>query len=182
MVDITGCETCLENESTVSISCEVRVNCGCTITAPFSLIFEAITAVEGSFFGDASAALDEGNRIILRDGLGLVQVGDVGRNFDLVTFGGDVGSHRSYSPSCRSTKVDKPVIAKLPWPRGRALVKEKFSHDFTDMARDYGYVATGGSGNLLLCRNHRLDQYKIIGVCIDEHIPNKSGEKMVTIR
>lgn len=182
MVDITSCESRLANESTASISCEVRVNCGCTIIAPFSLIFEAITAVEGSFLGDTSATLDEDNRIVLKDGLGLVQVGDIGRTFNLVAFGGDVNSHKIYSSSCRSTKVDKPAIPRLPWPGGRALVPEEFSHDIMDMMREYGYVETGGSGNLLICRNHPMDQYKIIGVCIDEFIPIKKGRHTVTIR
>lgn len=182
MVDITGCESRLANESTASILCKVRVNCGCTIVAPFSLIFEAITAVEGSFLGDASAALDDDNRIVLTDGLGLVQVGDVSRTFELIAFGGDVNSHKSYSYSCRSTKVDKPVVPKLPWPSGRALVREEFTHDIMDMMREYGYVETGGSGNLLICKNHTLGRYKIIGVCIDEFIPSKNGSCAVTIR
>ena len=182
MVDITRCESRLAYESTANISCEVRVNCGCTIVAPFSLIFEAITAVAGSFLGDTFATLDENNRIVLKDGLGLVQVGDVGRAFNLVAFGGDADFHKSYSSSCRSTKVDKPVIPKLPWPSGRALVREEFTHSITDVMRDYGYVATGGSGNLLICRNNLIDQYKIVGVCIDEFIPNEKGERTVTIR
>ncbi|KAL2024220.1 hypothetical protein VTK56DRAFT_9376 [Thermocarpiscus australiensis] len=38
----------LENETTANGSCDVRVNCGCTIVAPFSLMMEAITAMEGS--------------------------------------------------------------------------------------------------------------------------------------
>lgn len=146
------------------------------------LIFEAITAVEGSFLGIASATLDRDNRIVLKDGLGLVQVGDIGRTFSLVAFGGDIDSHRSYSSSCKRTKRDKPVYPKLPWPRGRALVREEFTHDLMDMTRDYGYVETGGSGNLLICRNHPLGQYKIIGVCIDEFISNKKGEGTVIIR
>jgi len=181
MGEITGCGSRLENESTASISCEVRVNCGCTIVAPFSLIFEAITAVEGSSLGGASATLDE-DRIVLKDGLGLVQVGDVGRAFNLVASGGDVDSHKSYSHSCRSTKVHKPVVPKIPWPSGRALVREEFTHGITDSMRDYGYVETGGSGNLLICRNHPMGQYKIIGVCIDEFIENKRGRHTVTIR
>lgn len=37
MVDIYSCESRLANESTANISCEVRVNCGCTIVAPCSL-------------------------------------------------------------------------------------------------------------------------------------------------
>ncbi|KAH6665819.1 heterokaryon incompatibility protein-domain-containing protein [Halenospora varia] len=181
MENITHCGSRLENESTASISCTVRVNCGCTITAPFSLIFEAITAMEGSSLGGASATLEE-DRIVLRDGLGLVQVGDVGRTFSLAAFGGDVDFHESYSRSCRSTKVDKPVVPKLPLPRGRVLVREEFTHGMTASMRDYGYVETGGSGNLLICRNNLMGQYKIIGVCIDEFIENKKGRHTVTIR
>ena len=186
MVDMVSCESRLENESTARISCEVRVNCGCKIIAPFSFIFEAITAVEGSSLGDTSASLDEDNRIILKDGLGLVQVGDVGKTFNLVAFGGEINFYRNYSSQCRSTKADKPVLPKaIPkqfCPRGRALVAERFNHGLRDMTRDYGYVETGGSGNLLICRNHPLDQYRIIGVCIDEVIENKSGKREVTIR
>lgn len=181
MGELTHCESRLYNESTAGISCEVRVNCGCTIVAPFSLIFEAITAVEGSSLGGASATLDE-DRIILRDGMGLVQVGDVGRSFKLVAFGGDVDAHKSYSSSCRSTKMDKPVVPKLPWPRGRALVREEFTHGLTDSMRDYGYVETGGSGNLLICRNNPIGQYKVIGVCIDDFIENKKGKHTVTLQ
>lgn len=62
--------------------------------------------------------------------------------------------------------------------------------------RDYGYVdftnrAAGdfeegedvrGSGNLLICRNNPLGQYKIVGVCIDNWIDNKGGENNVSIR
>jgi hypothetical protein len=178
---ITGCESRLQNESTANISCEVRVNCGCTIVAPFSLIFEAITAVEGSSLGDASAIVDN-DRIILTDGLGLVQVGDVGRAFNLVAFGGDVDSHKDYSRRCMSTKVDKPVLPKQPWPTGRALLREEFTHGITDSMRDYGYVNTNGSGNLLICRNNPMGQYRIIGVCIDKFIKNKGGIHTVTIR
>ena len=36
MVDIISCRSRLANESTESISCQVRINCGCTIVAPFS--------------------------------------------------------------------------------------------------------------------------------------------------
>jgi hypothetical protein len=182
MVDVFSCESRLSNKSTDNISCEVRVNCGCTIVAPFSLIFEAITAVQGSSLGDTAALLDPDHRIILRDGLGLVQIGDIGKTFNLVAFGGDVNAHRSYASACRGSKVEKPAIPKLPWPCGRALVKEEFSHGITDQMRDYGYVETGGSGNLLISRNHVLDQYKIIGVCIDEYIQNEKGRKPVTIR
>jgi len=42
---ITGCASRLYNKTTAGISCEVRVNCGCTLTGPFPLMFEAITAV-----------------------------------------------------------------------------------------------------------------------------------------
>jgi hypothetical protein len=88
----------------------------------------------------------------------------------------------SYSSSCRSTRIDRLVVSKLPWPRGRALVREEFGHDFTDMMRAYGYVETGGSGNLLISRNHPFNHYKIIGVCIDDSIENKKGPHTVTIR
>jgi hypothetical protein len=182
MKDITGCGSRLENESTANISCEVTVNCGCTIIAPFSWIFEAITSVEGSSLGDTTATLDEYNRIILQDGMGLVQGGDVGKAFNLVAFGGDVGFHRAYSASCRNTKEGKPMFLKKLRPSGRALVREEFTHGTMDMMRDYGYVQTGGSGNLLICRNQPLDQYKIIGVCIDEHILTKKGRHLVNIR
>ena len=73
-------------------------------------------------------------------------------------------------------------MAKPAWPRGRALVKEEFSHGLMDVMRGYGYVPTGGSGNLLICRNHPMGRYKIIGVCIDETIANKRGEHTVAIR
>ncbi|KAF2834747.1 hypothetical protein M501DRAFT_1020538 [Patellaria atrata CBS 101060] len=182
IVDITGCESRLYNKRTESISCEVTVNCGCTIIAPFSLIFGAMTAVEGSFLGERAADIGPDGRIILRDGLGLVQVGDVGKTFNLVAFGGDINAHKAYASSCRSTKDEKPVIPKLPWPNGRALVREEFTHDLTDVMRDYAYVETGGSGNLLISRNHKLDQYKIVGVCIDEWIANDKGQDTVTIR
>jgi Heterokaryon incompatibility protein (HET) len=181
MNDIKSCGSRLHNGSTENLSCEVRVNCGCAIVAPFSLIFEAITAVAGCSLGDTTAAVDT-DRIVLHDGLGLVQVGDVGKAFSLVAFGGDDDAHRAYSHSCRSTRQGRGVVAKRPWPRGRALVKEEFRHGFWDGLRDYGFVPTGGSGNLLICRNHPMGKYKIIGVCIDEQIDNKKGERSVTIR
>jgi hypothetical protein len=181
MGSIYDCGSRLQNDSTANISCEVRVNCGCTITAPFSLIFEAITAVEGSSLGDLAATLED-DRIVLSDGLGLVQVGDVGRTFNLVAYGGDVDSHRSYASSCRSTKMHRQVTPKLPWPRCRAMVREEFTHGISDSMRDYGYVDTGGSGNLLICRNNPVGHYKIIGVCIDNRMENKKGEQAVTIR
>ncbi|EHK96558.1 putative Uncharacterized lactate 2-monooxygenase PB1A11.03 [Glarea lozoyensis 74030] len=145
---IYDCGSRLHNESTENMSCEVRVACGCTIVAPFSLIFEAITSVHGSSLGGSSAEIIEG-RIISKDGLGLVQVGDIGRSFSLVAFGGDPYSHTSYASACRGTKQDRIVEPKMPWPRGRALVRDEFTHGMTDSLRDYGYVQTGGSGNLL---------------------------------
>jgi len=178
---MSDCGSRLQNESTASISCEVQVNCGCFIIAPFSFIFEAITAVETSSLGGISATLDA-DRIILRDGMGLVQVGDVGKSFDLVAFGGDVDAYRSHASSCKNTKVDKPVFPKLAYPRGRALVRDEFQHSLTDSMRDYGYVGGQGAGNLLVCRQHLMGQYKIVGVCIDDYIENKRGRNTVTIR
>ncbi|KAF2845301.1 hypothetical protein T440DRAFT_483472 [Plenodomus tracheiphilus IPT5] len=179
---ITNCESRLWNNSTAGLSCEVRVNCGCTIVAPFALIFEAITAVQGSSLGDVAAFGDDDNRITLSDGLGLVQIGDVGKTFNLVAFGGDVNAHTAIASSCRSTKINKAVVPTRPWPTGRVLVKEEFAHGILDQMRDYGYVETGGSGNLLISRSHKMDKYRIVGVCIDEYIHNEKGRQSVTIR
>lgn len=182
MISMTECGSRLANGSTANITCHVQINCGCTIVAPFALIFEAITAVEGSSLGETAATMDNDNRIALRDGLGLVQVGDVGKAFSLVAFSGNIHAHKFYSASCRKNRVNESVFHAVPLPSGRALVREEFTHDVTDTMRDYGYVRTGGSGNLLLCRKHKVDPYKIVGVCIDEVIPNKKGEGLVTIR
>ncbi|KAH8898831.1 hypothetical protein GQ53DRAFT_742018 [Thozetella sp. PMI_491] len=182
LVDIDGCGSRLANETTQNILCQVTLNCGCDITAPFSFIFEAITAVEGSSLGATAVDLDRDNRIILQDGLGLVQAGEVGRAYNLIAFGGDVNAHKTHASSCRSTKAGKPLPVQLKWPIGRALVREEFSHDLSNMMRNYGYVDTNGSGNLLICRNHPLDPYRIIGVCIDKYIENEKGGGTVTIR
>lgn len=184
MIDITDCESRLHNPTTEKISCEVRVSCGCSIIAPFSWIFEGITAVEGSFLGSAAATLGKDNRIILSDGLGLVQIGDIGKTFNLVAFGGNIDAHEAHAKSCRTTKLDDLVTTEsIEWPKGRALVREDFSHTAKDtlMMRGYGYVETEGSGNLLISRTSPVDNYQIIGVCIDEEISN-SGEKLVIIQ
>ncbi|USP80495.1 HET domain containing protein [Curvularia clavata] len=182
MIDINNCESRLWNETTANISCEVRVNCGCTIIAPFALIFEALTAVQGSSLGEIYVGIDNDNRIILRDGLGLVQVGEVGKTFDLLAFTGNMEAYKMHASDCRNLKIDQPVVRKTSWPCGRALVREEFAHGVMDQMRDYGYIETGGSGNLLISRNHLMDQYKIIGVCIDEYIQNEKGRKGVKIR
>jgi len=182
MVDITSCESRLWNDETAKISCEVQVNCGCTIVAPFALIFEALTVVQGSSLGKKWADYDDDNRIILCDGLGLVQSGDIGKTYDLLAFGGNVDAHRAHASACKSLKISKPVIPKMEWPWGRALVREEFAHGIMSQMRDYGYIRTGGSGNLLISRDHAMDKYKIIGVCIDEYIENEKGERSVAIR
>ncbi|KAK4168261.1 heterokaryon incompatibility protein-domain-containing protein [Cladorrhinum sp. PSN259] len=182
---ITHCRSRLHNDTTASITCELLLNCGCRLIGPFSLMMGALTAVNGSFLGDVSARLDQDSRIVLSDGLGLVQVGDVGKAFKLVAFGGDSEAHLKHAVACRKTRESKPVIhiPPLAWPTGRALVNIDFYHGMTDsMTRDYGYVHTGGSGNLLICRNNPLGDYGIIGVCIDEYMVNKKGQKAVTIR
>jgi hypothetical protein len=172
----------LHNKTTEDISCAVRVNCGCTIIAPFSLLFEAITAVHGSSLGGKRAFLVD-NRIISKDGAGLIQVGDIGRSFDLVAFGGNVYSHPSYSDACRNTKQGHIVEPKYAWPVGRALVRDEFQHGIMDTAlRDYGYVKTGGAGNLLIMRNSPIGDWKIVGVCIDEDLEAKKGVNSVNIR
>ncbi|RAR13782.1 hypothetical protein DDE83_002819 [Stemphylium lycopersici] len=132
MLDVFSCESRLWNDRTAKISCEVRVSCGCEIIAPFPLIFEAITAVQGSSLGGTSLDLAPDDRIIIHDGLGLVQTGDVGATFNMVAFGGDVDAYKSYAAICRGLKESKPAVPKLTWPWGRALVKEEFSHGLTD--------------------------------------------------
>ena len=148
---------------------------------------------QNSSLGGISASLDKHDRITLSDGLGLLQVGDVGKAFKLVATGGDIDYHKSYASLCRKTKNHKPVVCKKFVPRGRALVSDDFTHKIT---RDYGYIdftntrelgndeekEIRGPGNLLICRNHPLGQYKIVGVCIDNSIENKGGENPVTIR
>jgi hypothetical protein len=194
MPALYDCQSRLCNESTEDISCEIRVNCGCTIVAPFYFALEAIIAVHGSFLGKTSVGLDKDNRIILQDGVGVIQPGDVGKGFHIVAFEGDIHAHRAYASSCRNTKKDKPVPNTVSWPRGRAIVRDEFSHAATDIMKDYGYIQTGGyvqedgyvqsggSGNLLLCRNNPLDDYRIVGVCIDNSIENSKGKKRVVIR
>ncbi|KAI8931100.1 hypothetical protein NX059_012110 [Plenodomus lindquistii] len=179
---IATCDSRLWNQTTANLSCEVRVNCGCTITAPFALIFEAITAVEGSSLGQKTADEAPDDRITVSDGLGLVQIGDIGKTFNLVAFGGDVNAHTIISSSCRNTKKGRAIVPTRPWPAGRVLVKEEFAHGILDQMRDYGYVETGGSGNLLISRSHKIDKYKIVGVCIDEYLMNEKGRQDVTIR
>ncbi|TGJ78812.1 hypothetical protein E0Z10_g9946 [Xylaria hypoxylon] len=193
---ITECGSRLAKGSTANISCEVRVNCGCTITAPFCLIFEALTAVEGSPLGNtddddendvlptretttsrrtgAPLVIDRDDRITFNDGLGLVQIGDLGKTFNLVAFGGNLKFHKSYASSCRSSFETKSSWRKLtssPLPSGRALIESNFTHNMMHLLRKYGYVETGG-GNLLIYRSHPLGSYKIKGVCIDGIIPN----------
>ncbi|KAL5344506.1 hypothetical protein ACLOAV_010487 [Pseudogymnoascus australis] len=183
------CASRLDNASTSSLSCEVRVDCGCTIVAPFPFVFEAITAIYGSSLGQTTAQQGNEGRIVLHDGMGLVQVGDVGKAFDLVAFGGDVDAYRTHAHSCRNTKINKHVMPKGEFPRGRALVRAEFTHGVTDVLRDYGYVPTGdeyrqntGSGNLLIFRKRLFGRYKIIGVCIDDWIQHKDGGSRVTIQ
>lgn len=180
-IDIARCGSRLANQSTAKISCEIRINCGCRIVAPFPFLFDALSAMGNSFLGDRYAFINDDDRIVLKDGVGLVQVGDVGKSFNLVAFSGDINAHREYASSCRSTKVDKVVEPKLPWPAGRALIRKEFSHGLMDGMRDYGYVLTEGLGNLLIRRNNPMDKYRVIGVCIDERI-KREKEGMVRIR
>jgi hypothetical protein len=123
---IYACGSRLQNESTANISCTVVVNCGCKIVAPFSLIFSAITAVEGSSLGGNSASLEEDTgRITLSDGLGLVQVGDIDNLFSLVAFEGNVESYSVHAKDCRTTKLNKPVDHNRDWPKSRALLRHE---------------------------------------------------------
>lgn len=164
------CGPRLENESTENILCEVHVNCGCTITAPFSWIFEALTTISGSSLGTTTAIQSKDNRIELRDRLGLVQVGDLGKAFKVIAFGGNAESNGSFARTCRKTIINEDAVPMEPWPRGRALM------------RDYEYVPTQGSGNLLIYKSNPLGDYRVIGVCIDDRIANKKGHTTVTIK
>lgn len=181
---LTSCASRLAHGSTARVSCELRIGCGCVVTAPFSLVFEALTAVSGSSLGDVSARCDGDGRIALNDGLGLVQIGDLGRTFDVVAFGGDLDFHRSVAVLCRGTKDGEWVRPVRACPTGRALVRSEFKHNsFLHFLRKYGYVRTE-AGNLLICRRHPFDNYKIRGVCIDQYIAQKqqAGEQRVMIK
>ncbi|PQE30013.1 Ankyrin and het domain protein [Rutstroemia sp. NJR-2017a WRK4] len=186
IMESVSCRSRLENESTSKILCKLEVNCGCTITGSFPLIFQALTAVEGSSLGEKSVKIDKHGRIIWQDGLGLVQVGDVGKTFHLVAFGGDINAHKSYASKCRSTDLHKRIKTEPIWPKSRAMVGEEFTHSGIGyFMKNYGYVNTGGSGNLLISRNQPLDKYKVIGVCIDQDMKVKKGStegKYVTIQ
>lgn len=173
---ITSCGSRLAKGSTANISCVVRVNCGCTITAPFSLIFEALTSVNGSSLGEASAKVDEEDRIILSDGLGLVQIGDLGKTYNVVAFGGDMRFHYTWADACRKNRRPIAPLDHTAPPRGRALIKSDFKHSLLHMLRKYGYVTTRG-GNLLIYRDHPLASYRIIGVCIDGEIQRKHEDE-----
>ncbi|KAI0455696.1 heterokaryon incompatibility protein-domain-containing protein [Xylaria acuta] len=179
---IYECESRLAQGTTANISCEVRINCGCTITAPFSLIFEALSAVPGSSLGDTEENDDKDGRIVMKDGLGLVQIGDLGKTFNVVAFGGDLNYHKSNATLCRRVKQSKQVNPVKAHPTGRALIRSDFTHGIVHMMRDYGYVVTG-VGNLLISRNHPFGSYKVRGVCIDDRIPKKKeGVSRVMIK
>ncbi|KAM3077631.1 hypothetical protein ACMFMG_006961 [Clarireedia jacksonii] len=180
--DWIGCRSRLHNEHTKNVICEIRVNCGCVVSGPFSLIMEGITAVQGSSLGEEAFKTDSAKRIHLHDGLGLVQLGDVSADpkvYNLICFGGKDSAYKNHADICRKTKDGKPIEDKVLWPSSRALVKEEFNHS---IMRDYGYVDTGGSGGLLICRNHIADDYKIIGVCIDGDMKHKKDKHFITIK
>jgi len=181
---ITSCGSRLAKGSTANISCVVRVNCGCTITAPFSLIFEALTSVQNSRLGTTCARVVEDDRIILSDGLGLVQMGDLGKTYNVMAFGGDMSFYNRWAKACRKAESPLAPIAKPEPPRGRALIRSDFTHSMLRVLRKYGYVKTD-SGNLLIYRNHPLARYNIVGVCIDGKIQRKHediGQRGVRIK
>ncbi|CEJ90867.1 hypothetical protein VHEMI06620 [[Torrubiella] hemipterigena] len=182
LVAMEGCCSRLASGSAANLGCTVTVACGCIIKAPFSFIFEAITAIGGSSLGGATARIDTANRVMIRDGFGLVQAGDVGRSFSLVAFGGDVGAYASHSKSCRSTRETRPIERREDWPIGRALVNEMFAHGSMNMLREYGYIKTGGLGNLLILRNGLRGPYKIAGVCIEEDIFHTKEDDQIAIK
>ncbi|KAK0745833.1 heterokaryon incompatibility protein-domain-containing protein [Schizothecium vesticola] len=183
-VHMTSFGSRLENDNTKNVTCRVEVNCGCVIEAPYAMMMEAILAVDGTSLGEVAVRSGDDDRIILQDGLGLVQVGEVDQAFQLINFGGDNNAHRVYAAGCRKTKKLKKVIPKPShqWPRGRAIVRDDFKHSSVDILKDYGFVATGGSGNLLICRSNPVEDYRIVGVCIDENMESRIESKSVAIR
>lgn len=102
--DLYECEPRIAAESSNEISCEFQVDCGCTVIAPFSFFFQGLTAAQGSSLGDTAAERGTDHKIVLKDGLGLVQMGDVGKVFTLVAFGGDEEAYESYASQCRNTE------------------------------------------------------------------------------
>ncbi|CVL07960.1 uncharacterized protein FMAN_09695 [Fusarium mangiferae] len=100
-----------------------------------------MTAFQGSSLGDTAAEADSDDRIVLQDGLGLVQVGDVGKAFDVVAFSGDIQAHKLYAAACRKNKENVKIIHELPLPSGRALVPEDFTHAAMDIMKEYGTTA-----------------------------------------
>ncbi|KAK3358152.1 hypothetical protein B0T25DRAFT_605664 [Lasiosphaeria hispida] len=168
MAAITKCKSRLHNPATANLECEMKVKCGCVVTAPYSMLFEAITAVQGSSLGATSASLDGDGRITLTDGLGLIQVEDLdeGREqkFRLIAFEGEADAHRKHARRCMSTPSGMPVDKNLQWPKGRVLVDGGFNHGpMATLLGGYGYVRTGGAGNLLLCRSNPLHYYRLMG-------------------
>lgn len=115
------CESRLAFGSIAKISCELRGDCGCDITALFNLIFEALAAIAHSSLRDASARCDQDDKITLNDGLGLVKIRDPGKIFNLLAFGGDRDFHRSYAKLCRRAKNGE-LISKTyqPPPHGQS--------------------------------------------------------------
>lgn len=178
---ITGCDSRLSRGTTAKISCEVRINCGCVITAPFSLIFEALMAVQGSSLGQTDEVEDDDGRIVMKDGLGLVQIGDLGRTFNVVAFGGDLDFHKRRATLYRKKSFKVPILETRVAPIGRALIRSDFTHSVKHMMRDYAYVPTE-VGNLLICRDHPLGNYRIRGVCIDDEIASKQQGQWQRVR
>ncbi|KAF2621090.1 hypothetical protein BU25DRAFT_416405 [Macroventuria anomochaeta] len=84
-----------------------------------SVFIQGHTVVYDSSLGERATLSDKDDRITVQDGPGLGQVGNVGKTFNLVAFGGDVSAYKSFASLCRSTKVNKPVASKKPWPSGR---------------------------------------------------------------
>jgi hypothetical protein len=174
LASLDGFDCRLATAKTAEISCKVEMNCGCVYIAPFAFIFYGLTSVRDCSLGQETARRDGDDRIILQDGLGLVQIGDVGKTFNLIAFDGNIGAYKSYASLCRKKWLKSKDIPV--WPSGRALVSEGFSHSLLSLARNYGFVETGGSGNLLICRKHPLAPYRIIGACIDEEIQPKKQD------
>ncbi|KAF1347301.1 hypothetical protein EJ07DRAFT_143078 [Lizonia empirigonia] len=175
MVDLFGFDCREETEHTKQLSGEVEMSCGCIYRAPLLFILQGLTAVRDSLSGDPVVTSGKDGRIVMQEGLGLVQICDVGRTFSLVAFGQSEQAEEPYASLFRGIRSSKRVGFSKISPSGRALVSEGFSHGLLDKMRGYGYVETGGSGGLLISRSHLADSYRIIGVCIDKRIVRENG-------
>lgn len=182
MSHITDCDSPLENDRTADIVCDVTVNCGCTFTAPYSWGLEAISSIKGSSLGAVKMVVDKDGRIERKGGIRLLpSAGNVGESFDLVAFGGDVKFYERQAARCRKESQKRPENVERRMPTARVLMRAGFTYEKRDFLRQYGFVDTGGCGNLLLCRKKPGDSDQVVGVCIDDEMLTRREKHTVHI-